>query len=265
MLTVEEQTPATPSPRPLQGKVIVVTGAGQGIGRAYAADLGRRGCELILTDINAEKGQSVKDELISQGVKARFIAGNVADEKSCAALADLASEYRDGIDGLVNNAAIFSSLKMKPHWELSVDEWDAVMAVNLRGVWLTTKALRPSLAANGGGSIVNISSGVVWMGKKNYAHYVASKAGVLGLSRALARELGDDNIRVNALTPGAMETEVPRETKTPAEWEAMIAEQCIKRRGTPRDLVGVVAFLLSDDSAFITGQAINVDGGYILH
>lgn len=264
MLTTEEQT-ATPCPRPLAGKVVVVTGAGQGIGRAYAADLGRRGCELILTDVNVEKGEAVRDELASQGVKTRFVPSDVADERSCAELAAVANEYAGGIDGLVNNAAIFSTLKMKPHWELSVDEWDAVMAVNLRGVWLTTKALRPSLVANGGGSIVNISSGVVWMGKKNYAHYVASKAGVLGLSRALARELGDDNIRVNSLTPGAMETEVPRETKTPAEWEAMIAEQCIRRRGTPRDLVGVVAFLLSDDSAFITGQAINVDGGYTLH
>ena len=154
---------------------------------------------------------------------------------------------------------------MKPFWELSVSEWDALMAVNLRGVWLASKAVLPSMRDAGGGSIVNISSSVIWLGRPNYAHYVASKGGVFALTRSMAREAGVFGIRVNAVTPGPVYTEVPRETVTAEQKEAMLAAQCLKRHASPADLAGVVAFLLSDDSAHVSGQTINVDAGLSHH
>jgi 3-oxoacyl-[acyl-carrier protein] reductase len=169
------------------------------------------------------------------------------------------------VDILVNNAAIFSSIKMRPFWELSVAEWDELMAVNVRGVWLAAKAVVPQMRKQRSGRIVNISSGVVLMGRPNYLHYVASKGAVMSMTRAMAKELGEFGINVNAITPGPVYTEVPRETVTPEQREAMVRAQSIKRAAAPQDLEGTVVFLCSDDAAFITGQTINVDGGLNFH
>ena len=154
---------------------------------------------------------------------------------------------------------------MMPFWELSVPDWDQLMAVNARGVWLASKAVVPQMQTQKWGRIINISSGVIFGGRPHYLHYVASKGAVFAMTRAMARELGDFGITVNCITPGATYTEIPRETVTPAQKEAMIRTLCIKRAEEPTDLEGTVVFLASDDAAFITGQTINVDGGMNLH
>jgi 3-oxoacyl-[acyl-carrier protein] reductase len=242
-----------------------VTGAGQGIGRAIARALAREGAQVVVADINEKGGNAVVRELEDEGLTATFIHTDVSSSESCEAMASGTIDTYGRIDVLVNNAAIFSTIKMKPFWEISEQEWAAMLDVNLTGVWLASKAVVPTMRAQGRGSIINMSSGVVWVGRPMYAHYVASKAGVLGLSRAMARELGEFDVRVNTITPGAVFTEIPRETVTPEQKVAMVDAQALKRPLEPDDLVGAVVFLASDDSAAITGQALNVDSGITTH
>ena len=244
----------------LRDKVAIITGAGQGLGRAYAQRFAREGAKVVIAELNADKGQSVANE-----VKGRFVRTNVADEGSVQAMVRQVIDAYGRIDILVNNAAIFSTLKMRPFWELSVAEWDELMAVNVRGVWLAAKAVVPQMRKQRSGRIVNISSGVVLMGRPNYLHYVASKGAVMSMTRAMAKELGEFGINVNAITPGPVYTEVPRETVTPEQREAMVRAQSLKRAAAPQDLEGTVVFLCSDDAAFVTGQTINVDGGLNFH
>ena len=241
-------------------KVAIITGAGQGLGRAYALRLAKEGAKIVVAELNADKGRAVAVE-----AKGIFVHTNVAHEASVQAMARQAVDAYGRIDILVNNAAIFSTLKMRPFWEIPVAEWDELMAVNLRGVWLTAKAVVPQMRKQGSGRIVNISSSVVWMGRPNYLHYVASKGAVVAMTRAMAKELGEFGINVNAITPGATYTEVPREPVTPEQREAIVRAQSIKRAAAPQDLEGTVVFLCSDDAAFITGQTINVDGGLNFH
>ncbi len=243
----------------------IVTGAGQGIGRAYAHRLIQEGAKVVIAEINEPKGKAVAEEIQALGGQGLFTRTDVADEASCQEMAATAVRQFSRIDILVNNAAIFSTIKMKPFWELSVTEWDQLMAVNVRGVWLASKAVVPQMRKQGSGRIINISSGVVFLGRPHYLHYVASKGAVISMTRAMARELGEFGITVNAITPGATFTEIPRETVTPEQKEAMLRMQCLTRPEEPKDLVGTVVFLGSDDAAFITGQTINVDGGRNFH
>jgi len=254
----------------LHGKVVAVTGAAQGIGRAYARRLIAEGCQVIMADrdhgrvIEAANGIAGGAAVGGKAVPRHL---DVADEQSCDALAAEILDTYGRLDGLVNNAAIFSTITMKPFWELTVSEWDAVLAVNLRGPWLLTRALlealRNSARSSGGASVVNVASDAVWQGRPGYLHYVASKAGVAGMTHAMAHELGEANIRVNTVSPGPVYTEIPRATVTEAQKAAMLAAQALKRPAGPDDLAGTVVFLLSDDSAYITGQTIHVNGGLI--
>jgi len=242
-------------------KVVIITGAGQGIGRAFAHAFAREGARIVIAEMNEAKAQAVAKEITEGGLEAVAITTDVSDEGSVDKMVKATVEKYGRIDVLVNNAGIMSTIKMKPFWEISVEEWDKLMAVNVRGIFLCCKAVVPIMKAQEKGKIINMSSGTALEGRPYYLHYVTSKAGVIGLTRALAREVGDWNINANVIAPGSVVTEIPRETVTPEQAKAMITQRCIKRRETPQDLVGTVMFLASDEADFISGQVINVDGG----
>lgn len=247
----------------LASRVAIVTGAAQGLGRAFAHRLAAEGAVVAVADRNVKGARAVVDELGDEHALA--VEVDVADEASVEAMVVSVVERWARVDVLVNNASIFSSIRMKPFEEISVTEWDDLMAVNVKGAFLCARAVAPVMKSAGYGKIVNISSATIWIGRPNYLHYVTSKAALIGMTRAMSRELGPFNVTVNAVTPGATETEVPRETVTPEQSLQIVAGQAIKRREVPADLVGTVAFLASRDSDFITGQTINVDGGAAFH
>jgi 3-oxoacyl-[acyl-carrier protein] reductase len=245
----------------LKDKVAIITGAGQGIGRAYALRFAWEGAHVVVADIQEDKAGSVVREVQDLGAIGVAIRTDVSDPGSTKAMVERTVERFGRVDVLVNNAAIFATIKMKPFEEIGPEEWDRTMSVNLTGAFLCCQAVSPQMREQKWGRIINISSATVLMGRPWYAHYVTSKAGIIGLTRALANELGADNVTINALMPGATETEVPRETVSSEQAKALIASQAIHRREKPEDLVGAAAFLASDDAGFITGQTINIDGG----
>jgi 3-oxoacyl-[acyl-carrier protein] reductase len=218
---------------------------------------------VAVADRNLKGAEAVVDELGAD--RALAVEVDVADEASVQAMAAAVLKRWNRLDVLVNNASIFSGIAMKPFEEISVAEWDELMAVNVKGAFLCARAAAPIMKSAGYGKIVNIASATVWVGRPFYLHYVTSKAALIGMTRALSRELGPFNVTVNAHTPGATETEIPRATVTAEQSLQIIAGQAIKRREVPADLVGTVVFLSSADSDFITGQTINVDGGAAFH
>ncbi len=249
----------------LKGKVAIITGAGQGIGKVFARRLAEEGAKVVIADIRLENAVKVEQELLQNQYDAFAVHVDVSSESSTKEMAEKAARRYGRIDILVNNAAIFSTIKMKPFYEISAEEWDALQAVNLKGVFLAAKAVFPYMKEAGGGRIVNMSSATILEGRPNYAHYVSSKAGVVGFTRAISREVGGYNITVNSISPGPTYTEVPRETVTEDQKQQMLKMQSIKKLSSPDDLAGTVVFLCSDDAAFITGQLINVDGGLNMH
>ena len=245
---------------PSKGAVIV-TGAAQGIGRRLALMLVEEGVNVCIADWNEEKGMSVASETTPGSGKRIFVKTDVSDEADCTNAVARTIEAFGGVFGLVNNASIFSTIVMRPFWEIPSDEWDRVMEINLKSIFNMTRAAREALVESGQGAIVNISSSTIHSGRPNYAHYVSSKAGVMGFTRAMARELGDFGVRANTVTPGPTFTEVERATVTPEQKEQLVASQCIKRAAGPDDIADVIMFLLSQQSRWMTGQMLNVDGG----
>ena len=246
-------------------QTVVVTGAGQGLGRAFAQDLAARGWQVAIADLNGDRAQQVAEEISKAGGIARAFTCDVSDPAEVSALARAVQARLGTPTGLVNNAAIFSTLRMGPFEDIHPEEWDKVLRVNVTGAFLMCQAFIPAMKTAGYGKVVNISSATVLIGRPGYLHYVTSKAALIGLTRALASEVGEHGITVNAITPGSTATEVERETITAEQRQAMAAATALRRIQVPADLVGAVAFLLSRDSDFITGQTLNVDGGFAFH
>jgi NAD(P)-dependent dehydrogenase (short-subunit alcohol dehydrogenase family) len=242
-------------------RVAVVTGAGQGIGRVFARALAGAGHAVVIAERNAERGRAVAAEVEAAGGTALAVETDVAEEASVNAMAAAALERFGRIDVLVNNAAIFSTLEMRPFDQIPLPEWEAVLRVNVTGPFLCARAVLPAMRKGGFGRIVNIASAAVTMGRPNYLHYIASKSALVGMSRSMARELGAEGITVNAIMPGATFTEVERKTVSPEQRVKIVAQQCIPRPQGPDDLVGALLFLVSDGAGFVTGQALTVDGG----
>jgi 3-oxoacyl-[acyl-carrier protein] reductase len=250
----------------MSGKTVIVTGAGHGIGRAYAERLAAEAANVVVADLDGPAADQVAGDLEELGGRALPVQVDVASWPSVQALAAQAVERFGGVDGLVNNAAVFATIPISRVGFEKIDEaeWDLVMSVNVKGVWNCCRAVAPAMRARGG-SIVNISSASILHAHGGRLHYVASKAAVLGISRVLARELGGDNIRVNTIAPGNTLSESDPTPEIVALRESAIAARSLKRLQTPADLVGAVLFLLSDDAAFVTGQMLVVDGGTSLH
>lgn len=241
----------------LEGKVAIVTGAARGIGRAYCLAMAKEGANIAVVDVlDTAPTKAAVEEL---GVKALALKIDVSSEEDTLRMAQETIDAFGRIDILVSNAAISPE---QPLDEISFAEWRKVLAVDLDGVFLCAKAVIPQMKKQKSGRIINIASSTVFMSFPNLTHYIAAKAGVIGMTRALATELGDYGILVNAISPGLTQTE--RTVSVPDEvWGMQVAMQSVKRREEPEDLVGAAVFLASEDSAFITGQTLSVCGGFV--
>jgi 3-oxoacyl-[acyl-carrier protein] reductase len=251
----------------LEGRVAIVTGAGHGIGKAYAARLASQGAKIVIAELDEKAAHAVAAELTAAGHEAIGIRTDVADPGSVEKMAAVAVERFGRIDILVNNAAIFATIPMSrsPFDQIAIPEWDAMMAVNVKGTWLASKAVIPQMRKQGYGKIINISSSTSIKGSPSRIHYVTSKAAILGFTKTLANEVGKDNICVNCVAPGStLSEESPDENIIKMRGEAA-AVRALKRVQTPDDLTGAVLFFASADSDFITGQTLVVDGGNCLH
>ena len=246
----------------LQDRVAIVTGGGHGIGKAYAKRLAAEGAKIVIAELDAAAGERVAGELGGLAVQT-----DVAIEESANEMARRAVERYGRIDVLVNNAAIFATIPMSraPFDEIDPEEWDRMMAVNLRGTWLACRAVVPQMRKQRYGKIINVSSGTALKGTGSRIHYVASKAGILGFTRTLAMEVGRDNICVNCIAPGSTLSEENASDDIVKYRQAAASTRALQRMQTPEDLVGAVAFFASSDSDFITGQTLVVDGGAHMH
>lgn len=244
-------------------RVVVITGAGQGLGRAYALMFAARSHVVVAMDLNEAAVNAVASEIREAGGECLPLVVDVGNADAVEEAVRRIEKRYGRLDVLVNNAAIFSALQMRPFEEIPLDEWSRVLHVNVTGTFLMTRAVSPLMRRQKWGRVINVSSAAWVMGRQHYLHYTTSKAAVVGMTRGLARELGPDGITVNAVLPGATDTEIPRQTVTPAQKQAQIAMRCIQREANVDDLTGTIAFLASDESRFISGQSFVVDGGLV--
>lgn len=242
------------------GKAAVVTGAAGGIGETYAKALAAEGAKVVLADLAEEAGARIAAEIVADGGDAVFHSTDVADPESAAACADACVERFGSLDFLVNNAAIFGGMKLDFLITVPWDYYEKFMSVNFTGQLVMVRACYEKMAATGGGSIVNQSSSAAYMYS---GFYGLAKVGVNGLTQQLATELGGQGIRVNAIAPGPIDTEANRSSTPQSIVEEMVGKLPLGRIGTPEDLVGMLFYLLSDDSSWVTGQIFNVDGGQV--
>jgi len=248
----------------LKDKVVIVTGGGHGIGRAYCLGFGGAGARVVVADIDEPAATKVAKEVNTQtDAKSLSVKVDVANEASTQSMVKTILDQYGRIDILVNNAAIFATIPMNRGGIDTIDpgEWDRMMAVNLKGLFFCCRAVLPAMRKQQSGKIVNISSGTALNGSAGRIHYVTSKAGVIGFTRTLAREVGDDNINVNAIAPGSTLSEDNPSEDILKMRGARVADRCLKRVQLPKDLVGTVLFLSSPLSDFMTGQTVAVDGG----
>jgi 3-oxoacyl-[acyl-carrier protein] reductase len=251
----------------LRDLVIIVTGGAHGIGRVYCEGLVREGARVVVADIDGEAAEELARTLSKEGPEALAVRTDVSAPEAAEHMARATMERFGRLDGLINNAAVFQRPAMSrvPFERIPVEEWDRLMAVNLRGIFLCCRAVVPSMKQQRRGKIVNISSGTVFYGATQMAHYVTSKAGVIGLTRSLARELGEHNINVNAIAPGLTISTDEVDPDRDALNRQRLQARSLKRTQLPHDLVGAAIFLCSAESDFITGQTLVVDGGAQMH
>ena len=249
----------------LHDRVAIITGAAQGIGAAYARAMAQEGATVIIADL--DDGEEIAKEIRENGGKALNVITNVSNESSVENLVSTTVEQYGRIDILVSNAAIFGKLEAKPFTEISVEEWDDLMEVNVRGVFICVKAVIGQMRKQKYGKVINIASGTLFKGTPHLLHYVTSKGAVMTMTRCLAREVGDDNICVNSLAPGLVMSEnvLAQESFNDAAVDANTATRALQRRQVPEDLIGAMLFLASADSDFVTGQCLVVDGGSVNH
>ena len=249
----------------LDERVIIVTGGAAGIGRAFADGFVREGASVVLADINGEAAERSAEELRQAGGQALALTVDVSDQAQTEMMAAETLSCFGKITGLVNNAAIAIRVRhtRAPLEEIPLDEFDRMLAVNLKGVFLCSRAVLPHMKAQGYGKIVNMSSGTFFNGRENLVHYVASKGGVVAFTRVLAREAGPSGITVNSIAPGLTASET--EEHDIEEFAARIPNRAIKRIEMPEDLVGAGIFFMSSESDFIAGQTLVVDGGVAVH
>jgi NAD(P)-dependent dehydrogenase (short-subunit alcohol dehydrogenase family) len=242
----------------LKDKVVIVTGAAGGLGRAFAHGFGRAGAKVVVADMNMAGADETVSLLAAEGISAIAVKVNVTDPASTQSMASAAMTEFGRIDVLVNNAAIYASLKRTPFTEIDPAEWDAVMAVNVKGAWLCAAAVYPLMTS--GGSIINIASATVLSGSPLWMHYVASKGAVIAMTRVMAREMGEKNVRANVIAPGFVLTEASLALMDDAASYG-VDRGALKRASQPEDIVGTALFLAGQGASYMTGQTLVVDGG----
>jgi 3-oxoacyl-[acyl-carrier protein] reductase len=251
----------------LQSKVVVVTGAAHGIGKAYARRFAEEGAEVVIADIDSQGGKTVAQALTDSGFAAWARATDVRNYFDVEALMRETADKFGRVDVLLNNAAIYVTEKLwkGPVEELELTEWDRVIEVNLKGVFLCCKAAIPIMKRQRSGKIINIASGTFFSGSGNMPHYTTAKGGVIGLTRVMARQLGEWRINVNCMTPGSTMSEDSVTDEVLERRQGSMDKRAFRRIETPADIVGTAVFLASSDSDFITGQLLVVEGGGIMH
>ena len=248
----------------LKDKIVIVTGGGHGIGKAYCLGFGQSGSRVVVADRDKPAADKVSAEIVQQtGAHALALHTDVADEGSTKEMAAAVRQHFGRIDVLINNAAIFATIPMNRGRieTIDPDEWDRLMAVNLKGLFFCCRAVLPSMRAQKSGKIINIASGTVFAGSPGRIHYVTSKMATIGFTRTLAREVGNDNINVNVLAPGNTLSEENPSQEVIRLRQSSAGLRALKRIQIPQDVVGAMLFMASPLSDFITGQTVNVDGG----
>ena len=247
----------------LANKVVIVTGAAQGIGAELARHLAKHGARVVAADVLGS--EDVTEGIAAEGGRALTVHCDVTSVDSIDAAVNQAVDEFGGVDAVVNNAALFGNLQLTSLLEIDVAEWDRVMAVNARGPWLMARRAIPEMRTRGGGSIVNVASNRVFQGYPNMLHYDASKGAVVAMTRSMAREVGEWEIRVNAIAPGlTMSESVLKKDGIEERAPLVAARRPLSRDQMPEDVAGAVTFLISDDSSFVTGQTLIVDGGSVM-
>jgi 3-oxoacyl-[acyl-carrier protein] reductase len=248
----------------LTDKIAVVTGAAKGLGRTFCLGLAREGAKVMaVTRKDMDNLEKTVKMIRAMGGEAEMIQADVASETDTQAMARETIKKFDRIDILINNAAIYDGIKRKPFFEIDLKEWDLVMSVNVKGAFLTIRAVFPFMKDQGYGKIINLASEVFFTGSNGFAHYVASKGGIIGLTRALAVELGPHNICINCIAPGFTDTEASRGIADVSKYD--VSKTPLKRLERPEDLVGAALFLAASESDFMTGQTLLIDGGRAMH
>jgi 3-oxoacyl-[acyl-carrier protein] reductase len=248
----------------LENKVAIVTGGGRGLGKIFCLAIADEGAKIVSADILEKESLETAQEIKKKGGSAVSLKVDVTSEKETVAMAEETINAFGRIDILVNNAGLYFGIGRRPFYEISPEEWDKLMAVNLKGCFLSAKAVFPYMKKQNKGKIINLSSETAFTGSKGFIHYVTSKGGVISFTRALAAELGPYGICVNSVAPGFTDTEASRSlTEDITKYNVTLTP--LGRLQQPQDLIGALVFLASDESDFVTGQALVIDGGRHMH